>query len=51
MLDGNIGRTEALRKTQLEMLRGEAGENYSHPYYWASFIPSGNWQPVPPRLK
>ncbi|MCH2047130.1 MAG: CHAT domain-containing protein [Trichodesmium sp. ALOHA_ZT_67] len=51
LLDGNIGRTEALRKTQLEMLRGEAGENYSHPYYWASFIPSGNWQPVPPRLK
>jgi len=51
LLDGNIGRTEALRKTQLEMLRGEAGENYSHPYYWASFIPSGNWQPIPPRLK
>ncbi|MCL2924942.1 MAG: CHAT domain-containing protein, partial [Trichodesmium sp. MAG_R04] len=40
----------ALRKTQLEMLRGEAGENYSHPYYWASFIPSGNWQPIPPRF-
>ena len=49
LLDGNIGRTEALRQTQLEMLRGEAGEKYSHPYFWASFIPSGNWLPIPPR--
>ncbi|MDE5115378.1 MAG: CHAT domain-containing protein, partial [Trichodesmium sp. St15_bin1_1] len=49
LLDGKIGRTEALRQTQLEMLRGEAGEKYSHPYFWASFIPSGNWLPIPPR--
>jgi CHAT domain-containing protein len=26
LLDGNIGRTEALRQSQLEMLRGEAGK-------------------------
>ncbi|MDE5115791.1 MAG: CHAT domain-containing protein, partial [Trichodesmium sp. St2_bin2_1] len=42
LLGGNIGRTEALRQTQLEMLRGQAGEKYTHPYFWASFIPSGN---------
>jgi tetratricopeptide (TPR) repeat protein len=51
LLDGNIGRTEALRQTQLEMLRGQAGEKYTHPYFWASFIPSGNWLPIPPRQK
>ena len=35
------GRSEALRQTQLEMLRGE---EYQHPYYWAAFIPSGDWR-------
>ncbi|MDE5120030.1 MAG: CHAT domain-containing protein, partial [Trichodesmium sp. St19_bin1] len=49
LLEGKIGRTEALRQTQLEMLRGEAGEKYTHPYFWASFIPSGNWLPIPSR--
>ncbi|NER93637.1 MAG: tetratricopeptide repeat protein [Symploca sp. SIO1B1] len=37
----NQGRSEALRQTQLEMLKGE---EYAHPYYWAAFIPSGNWK-------
>jgi tetratricopeptide (TPR) repeat protein len=32
--------SEALRQTQLEMLRSQ---NYQHPYYWAAFIPSGDW--------
>ena len=27
LLDGNIGRTEALRQTQLEMLRGKRGKS------------------------
>jgi CHAT domain-containing protein len=36
----NQGRSEALRQTQLEMLKSK---NYQHPYYWAAFIPSGNW--------
>ena len=36
----NQGRSEALRQTQLEMLKGE---KYQHPYYWAAFIPSGDW--------
>ncbi|MGD1698603.1 CHAT domain-containing tetratricopeptide repeat protein, partial [Dapis sp. BLCC M229] len=35
------GRSEALRQTQLEIL---ATEEYQHPYYWASFIPSGDWR-------
>ncbi len=35
------GRHEALREVQLEFLKDD---KYSHPYYWASFIPSGNWK-------
>ncbi|NEQ87255.1 MAG: CHAT domain-containing protein, partial [Moorea sp. SIO2I5] len=41
--DDNMGRTEALRQTQLDMLKDE---RYQHPYYWASFIVSGNWEPM-----
>ncbi len=37
----NEGRSEAMRQTQLEML---GTEGYKHPYYWASFIPSGDWR-------
>jgi CHAT domain-containing protein len=37
------GRSEALRNTQLELLQQPG---YAHPYYWASFIPSGNWHPL-----
>ena len=37
------GRSEALRQTQLELLHSQ---QYSHPHYWASFIASGNWQPI-----
>ena len=37
------GRTEALRQAKLEML----GKKWlSHPYFWASFVPSGNWEPL-----
>jgi hypothetical protein len=28
------------------MLGGKTEEDYSHPYYWASFILSGNWRPI-----
>ncbi|BAY23425.1 peptidase-like protein [Calothrix sp. NIES-2100] len=35
------GRHEALREVQLELLKNP---QYQHPYYWASFIPSGNWR-------
>jgi CHAT domain-containing protein len=54
------GRTEALRQVQLEMLTGgshDVGEpgrgltlqsggvaSFSHPYFWAAFIQSGDWR-------
>jgi CHAT domain-containing protein/Tfp pilus assembly protein PilF len=34
------GRGEALRQSQLEMLKNSPRK---HPYYWASFIQSGEW--------
>jgi CHAT domain-containing protein/Tfp pilus assembly protein PilF len=37
----NEGRSEALRRMQLRMLRG--AEKNAHPYYWASFIQLGEW--------
>ncbi|MFM7278095.1 MAG: CHAT domain-containing protein, partial [Microcystis aeruginosa] len=37
------GRSEALRQIQLEMLKSE---NQKHPFYWASFIPSGDSTPM-----
>jgi CHAT domain-containing protein len=36
----NQGRGEALRQVQLEML---SSKTHGHPYYWASFIQSGEW--------
>jgi len=36
----NEGRSEALRKVQLQMLRTKT---HNHPYYWASFIQTGEW--------
>jgi CHAT domain-containing protein/tetratricopeptide (TPR) repeat protein len=38
------GRSGALRQAQLDML---ADPSFSQPYYWASFIPIGNWKPLP----
>ncbi|NEO19175.1 MULTISPECIES: tetratricopeptide repeat protein [unclassified Moorena] len=40
-LKDNQGRSEALRRVQLQML---GSPQYQHPIYWASFIPSGNWR-------
>ncbi len=37
------GRSEALRQAQLKLL--ESSET-QHPFYWASFIPAGDWQPM-----
>jgi len=37
------GRSEALRQVQLEML---ASRELAHPFYWASFIPLGDWRPL-----
>ena len=36
----NEGRGDALRRVQLQILRGKVR---SHPYYWASFILAGEW--------
>ena len=35
-----LGRGDALHRTQLAMLRQKG---HSHPFYWASFIQSGEW--------
>jgi CHAT domain-containing protein/Tfp pilus assembly protein PilF len=37
----NQGRSDALRQTQLDFLHSD---NYAHPYYWAAFVPSGDWR-------
>ena len=39
-LKQGIGRGESLRRIQLEMLKKP---NRRHPFYWASFIQSGEW--------
>ena len=41
MLENQEGRSEALRQAQLGMLENRT---YKHPYYWAAFIPSGDWR-------
>ncbi|WP_230844226.1 CHAT domain-containing protein [Gloeobacter morelensis] len=42
-LQQGAGRGEGLRKAQLNLLKSK---QYSHPYYWSSFILSGDWRPV-----
>jgi CHAT domain-containing protein len=42
-LNKGIGRAEALRKAQLEILRGGGSPA---PYYWANFICIGEWKPL-----
>jgi CHAT domain-containing protein len=39
-LKQGIGRGESLRQVQIEMLKRPATH---HPFYWASFIESGEW--------
>jgi CHAT domain-containing protein len=59
-LQAGEGRTEALRQVQLAMIRGDKPaqgstaaaatraaaptKDRSHPFYWASFIQSGDWR-------
>ena len=42
-LKQGIGRSDSLRQVQLEMLKKKATR---HPFYWASFIESGDWTPL-----
>lgn len=37
------GRSEALRNAQLSMMKSK---DRSHPYYWAAFVPIGDWTPL-----
>jgi CHAT domain-containing protein len=37
------GRAEALRRSKLRLMRQP---RYAHPYYWAAFIPAGDWRPL-----
>ena len=37
------GRAEALRRAKLRMLQQP---RFAHPYYWAAFIPAGDWTPL-----
>jgi CHAT domain-containing protein/tetratricopeptide (TPR) repeat protein len=41
------GRAEALRRAKLRLLRQP---HFAHPYYWAAFIPAGDWTPLDPHL-
>ncbi|MGD1904755.1 MAG: CHAT domain-containing protein [Leptolyngbyaceae cyanobacterium] len=43
-LTAGMGRSQALRQVQLEMIA--ADDRYSHPYYWAAFILAGDWRPL-----
>ena len=43
LLNG-AGRSEALREAQKAMLANPARR---HPYYWAAFVPIGNWTALP----
>lgn len=42
-LKDGMGRGEALRSVQLDTLRKKGRQ---HPFYWASFIESGDWNPM-----
>jgi CHAT domain-containing protein/Tfp pilus assembly protein PilF len=35
------GRSAALRSAKLSMI---SSESFSHPFYWAAFVPSGDWR-------
>jgi CHAT domain-containing protein/Tfp pilus assembly protein PilF len=43
LIEKKQGRSEALRNAQMELLNTGT---YQHPYYWSSFIFSGDWRPL-----
>jgi CHAT domain-containing protein len=45
-LKANQGRSQSLKTIQLDLLK-----KYQYPYYWAAFIPSGNWTAIPEVFK
>jgi len=42
-LRAGLGRGDALREAKLAVLKQK---DRGHPFYWASFIPSGDWTPI-----
>ena len=38
----NKSKAEALKMTKLEFIQGKYGEEYKHPFFWASYILVGN---------
>lgn len=46
-LANGTGRAEALRRAKLALMRQP---QFAHPYYWAAFIPAGDWTPLDPEL-
>jgi CHAT domain-containing protein/Tfp pilus assembly protein PilF len=44
-LSRGTGRAQALRQAKLHLLHQS---RYAHPYYWAAFIPAGDWTPLEP---
>lgn len=42
----NIPKDQALRKAKIQMITGSTAQKYAHPYYWASFVLSGDIKPV-----
>ena len=45
-LKAGMTKDEALRQAKLNYLQ-DASTQYSHPYFWAAFIPAGDMQPIP----
>lgn len=43
-LTQGMGRSQALRQAQQTMARSST---HGHPFYWAAFIVSGDWKPMP----
>jgi CHAT domain-containing protein/tetratricopeptide (TPR) repeat protein len=42
-LQQGAGRAEALRQAKRRLLQQPG---YAHPFYWAAFIPAGDWRPL-----
>jgi CHAT domain-containing protein len=42
-LQQGTGRAEALRQAKRHLLQQP---RYAHPFYWAAFIPAGDWRPL-----
>ncbi|MGA9756059.1 MAG: CHAT domain-containing protein, partial [Desulfobaccales bacterium] len=43
-LSQKLGRAAALREIKLALLRGEKGDKYRHPFYWAPLVVFGDGQ-------